>query len=324
MPTNPKEIIFYLDGKNFKQNPNGFVPFDESVMDRGHAIFDAIEFHGGVFIYVDQHMERTYNAARIFGAPLEKMFSKEEFKEKLKQLTPFILERFGKNAWLKLEIIISRQSNILLRAIPISRKWFNPKLKLVAVAIQYRYLLQSLKYCGRYAEPLIISELAKKQIDSDIEECLLYSKTGKAGKNMALELNNSAFFVIDNKNRLWGARYPDVLPSTTAKIIEKIAKEDIYNLSIPKKERISAIMGIGFPINTHGYEIKEMFSTSYSRLLPVVKKLIFVDVKNDKSGIIIKHSKGIKDVIVKDTPIIDRLRVSFQKEIKNYIEKNKQ
>ena len=27
-----KEIIFYLDGKDFKQSPNGFVPFDESVV----------------------------------------------------------------------------------------------------------------------------------------------------------------------------------------------------------------------------------------------------------------------------------------------------
>ena len=157
-----KEIIFYLDGKDFKQSPNGFVLFDESVMDRGRAVFYAIEFRDGVFVYIDPHLERTYNAARVLGSPLEKVFSKEEFKEKLKQLTPIILERFGKNIWLKLEIIVSRQSNVILRIIPISSEWFNPKLKLVAVAIQYRFLLQSLKYYGRYAEPLIISELAKK------------------------------------------------------------------------------------------------------------------------------------------------------------------
>ena len=319
-----KEIIFYLDGKDFKQSPNGFVPFDESVVDRGRAVFDAIEFRGGVFVYIDPHLERTYNAARVLGSPLEKVFSKEEFKEKLKQLTPIILERFGKDIWLKLEIIVSRQSNVILRIIPISSEWFDPKLKLVAVAIQYRFLLQSLKYCGRYAEPLIISELAKKHIDQEAEECLLYSKTGKSGKNTALELSNSAFFAIDNKNRLWGARYPDVLPSTTAKIIEKIVKEDMHNPSVPKKERISAIMGAGFPINTPGYKIKEMFSTSYSRLLPVVKKLIFVDVKNEKTGITVKRIKGVKDIIIRDeTPITDRLRKRFQEEVKKYIETNK-
>ena len=73
-PMSQKEIIFYIDGKDFKQGPDGFVPFDESVMDRGRAIFDAIEFHGGVFVYVDPHLERTYNASRILSAPLEKIF----------------------------------------------------------------------------------------------------------------------------------------------------------------------------------------------------------------------------------------------------------
>ena len=137
---------------------------------------------------------------------------------------------------------------------------------------------------------------------------------------MALELSNSAFFVIDNKNRLWGARYPDVLQSTTAKVIEKIAEDDMNDASIPKKERISAIMGSGFPINVSGYKVKEMFSTSYSRILPIVRKLIFVDVKNEKTGIVISRAKGTKNVVIEgETPITERLRERFQQEVKNYI-----
>lgn len=319
-----KELIFYLEDKEFKQSANCFVLFDESVMDRGRSIFDAIELCNGVFIYIDEHLERTYNATRIFGAPLENIFSKEEFKKKLDDLKPIITDCFGEDTVVKLEIIVSRQSNVFLRALPVPNEWLNPKLELVVAAIQYRYLLQSLKYCGRYAEPLIISELAKKQVDPEIEECLLYSKTGKGGRNMALELSNSAFFVIDNKNRLWGAIYPDVLQSTTAKIIEKIAKDDMNDTNIPKKERISAIMGVGFPVNVPGYKVKEMFSTSYSRILPIVRKLIFVDVRNEKIGIVIKRAKGIKDIVVKgETPITDRLRGRFQKEVKNYIDNKK-
>lgn len=319
-----KELIFYLDGKKFKQSVDGFVPFDESMMDRGRSIFDAIELRDGVFIYIDPHLERTYNATRIFGAPLEKIFSKKEFKEKLENLKPLIINNFGKEVVTKLEIIVSRQSNVFLRALPISNEWLDPKLKLVVIAIKYRYLLQSLKYCGRYAEPMIIGELAKKQIDPEIEECLFYSNTEKVGENMVLEASNSAFFVIDTKNRLWGAKSPDVLPSTTAKVIEKIAEKDMLDLSVPKKERISAVMHTGFPLNTPGYEIKEMFSTSYSRLLPVVKKLIFVDIKNEKSGIFVKRIKNIKDIIInKETPITNRLRERFQNEVKHYIELKK-
>ncbi len=48
-----KELIFYLENKEFKQSANGFVPFDESTMDRGRSIFDAIELCNGVFIYID-------------------------------------------------------------------------------------------------------------------------------------------------------------------------------------------------------------------------------------------------------------------------------
>ena len=319
-----KELIFYLEDKEFKQSVNYFVPFDESVMDRGRSIFDAIELRNGVFIYIDEHLERTYNATKIFGAPLENIFSKEEFKNKLDGLIPIIMDCFDEDAVIKLEIIVSRQSNVFLRALPVPHEWLNPKLELVVAAIQYRYLLQSLKYCGRYAEPLIISELAKTQVNPEIEECLLYSKTEKGGRNMALELSNSAFFVIDDKNRLWGARYPDVLQSTTAKVIEKIAKDDMNDTNIPKKERISAIMGVGFPVNVSGYKVKEMFSTSYSRILPIVRKLIFVDIKNEKTGIVIKRAKGIKDIVVKgEAPITDRLRDRFQKEVKQYIEMNK-
>ena len=104
-----KEIIFYLDGKDFKQSLNGFVPFDESVIDRGRAIFDAIEFYDGVFIFVDPHIERTFNATKILGASLEKLFSKEEFKDKLDDLKPIILKHFDKNTLLKVEIIASKQ-----------------------------------------------------------------------------------------------------------------------------------------------------------------------------------------------------------------------
>jgi len=318
-----KELIFYLEGKEFKQSTNGFVPFDERMIDRGQSIFDAIELYNGVFIYVDSHLERTYNATRIFGAPLEKIFSRGEFKEKIEKLVPTIMDCFGRDTVTKLEIIVSRQSNVFLRAIPISDEWLDPKLKLVVIAIQYRYLLQSLKYCGRYAEPMIISELAKKQIDPEIEECLLYSKMEETGKNMVLEASNSALFIIDDENRLWGARTPDVLPSTTAKIIEKIAEQDMNDSSVPKNERISEIMRTGFPINTPGYTIKEIFSTSYSRLLPVVKKLIFVDVKNEKTDILVSRVKGIDDVIIKETPITDRLRGRFQIEVEQYVEANK-
>lgn len=318
-----KEIIFYLEGKEFKQSVNGFVPFDESMIDRGRSIFDAIELCNGVFMYIDSHLERTYNATRIFGAPLDKIFTKEEFKQRLENLKPIIIDFFGKDI-VKLEIIVSREYSVFLRAVSISQEWFDVKLKLVVAAVEYRYLLQSLKYCGRYAEPMIISELAKKQISPEIEECLLYSKTGKNGKNMALELSNSAFFVIDTKNRLWGAKSPDVLPSTTAKIIEKVAEQDMNDSTVPKKERISAIMHTGFPINASGFKIKEMFSTSYSRLLPVVEKLIFIDVKNEISDISIKRTKGLKDIIITgETPVTDRLRRRFQDEIKQYIEINK-
>jgi branched-subunit amino acid aminotransferase/4-amino-4-deoxychorismate lyase len=318
-----KELIFYLEGTEFKQSINGFVPFDERMIDRGQSIFDAIELYDGVFIYVDAHLERTYSATRIFGAPLEKIFSREEFKEKIEKLIPIIIDCFGRDTVTKLEIIVSRQSNVFLRAIPISGEWLDPKLKLVVIAIQYRYLLQSLKYCGRYAEPMIISELAKKQIDPEIEECLLYSKVEETGKNMVLEASNSALFIIDTENRLWGARSPDVLPSTTAKIVEKIAEQDMNDLTIPNNERISEIMWTGFPINTPGYIAKEIFSTSYSRLLPVVKKLIFVDVKNEKTGILIKRAEGIEDIIIKETPITGRLRERFQKEVEEYIKINK-
>ena len=169
-----KELIFYLENREFKQSANGFVPFDENTMDRGRSIFDAIELCNGVFIYIDEHLERTYTATRIFGAPLENIFSKEELKKKLEDLKPTITDCFGKDIVVKIEIIVSRQSNVFLRVLPVSNEWLNPKLELVVAAIQYRYLLQSLKYCGRYAEPLIISELAKEQVDSEIEECLLY------------------------------------------------------------------------------------------------------------------------------------------------------
>ena len=37
-----KELLFYLEGKEFKQSTNGFVPFDESMIDRGRSIFDAM------------------------------------------------------------------------------------------------------------------------------------------------------------------------------------------------------------------------------------------------------------------------------------------
>ena len=71
-------------------------------------------------------------------------------------------------------------------------------------------------------------------------------------------------------------------------------------------------------------KIKEMFSTSYSRLLPAVERLIFIDVKNEMSGISIKRTKGLKDIIIADkTPITDRLRLRFQNEVKQYIEINK-
>ena len=316
-----KEIIFYLDGKEFKQSSDGFVPFDESVMDRGRAIFDAIEFYDGVFIFIDPHLERTYNASKILGASIKGIFSKEEFKNKLNDLKPIILRHFDKNILLKIEIIVSKQSNIFLRVVPISREWLDTKLRLTFVAVQYKYLLQSLKYCGRYAEPMIITELAQQQIDSKIEECLFYSKSEK--KSMVLEASNSAFFVIDTKNRLWGAETPDVLSSTTSKIIKEIAKQDMQDSSVPKKEKISAVMPTGFPINIYGYEVKEMFSTSYARLLPVVEKLIFADIKNNKSGITVRRTRGIKDIIVRETPITDRLRTRFQNEVKRYIETEK-
>ena len=318
-----KELIFYLVGRKFKQSPNSFVPFDESMINRGRSIFDAIIFYNGVFVYIDSHLERTYNATKTFGAPLEKIFSRKEFKEKLESLKPSILKCFDKKTWLKLEIIISRQFNIFLRVVPIPNEWLNSKKRLVFIAIQYKYLLQNLKYCGRYAEPMIISELAKKQIDPEIEECLFYLRTKKRGKikYMVLEGTNSSFFVIDKKNRLWGAKPPNVLPSTTYRIIEKVARQDMHDLAIPQKERISAIIPFGFPVNTHGYQIREMFSSSAVRFLPMVKKLIFVDLKNDKSKIIIKRAKNIKDVVVMDkTPIIDRLRRRFQNEINHYIE----
>jgi hypothetical protein len=171
---------------------------------------------------------------------------------------------------------------------------------------------------------MIISELAKKQIDPEIEECLLYSKTSEDGNLMALEASNSAFFVIDTKNRLWGARNPDVLSSTTAGIVEKIAEQDMNDLTVPEGERVSEIMRTGFPIITPGYEIKEMFSTSYSRLLPVVKKLIFVDVKNEKTDIIIGRAKAIKDIVIDgESPITDRLRKRFQDDVNRYIEANR-
>src|SRR3989344_276276 len=316
-----KQIIFYLNGKEFKQSSDGFVPFDESAMDRGRAIFDAIEFYDGVFIFIDPHLERTYNASKIMGASIRRIFSKEEFKNKLNDLKPIILRHFDKNTLLKIEIIASKQSNIFLRVIPVSRKWLDTTLRLTFVAVQYKYLLQSLKYCGRYAEPMIITELAQQQIDSKIEECLFYSKFEK--KSMVLEASNSAFFVVDTKNQLWGAETPDVLPSTTSKIIKEIAKQDIQDSFVPKKEKISAVMPTGFPINARGYEVKEMFSTSYARLLPVVEKLIFVDVKNEKTGITVKRIKGVKDIIIRgETPITDRLRKRFQEEVKKYIKTN--
>lgn len=316
-----KEIIYYLTGKKFRLSHNGFIPFDESMTNRGRSIFDAIPCYGGVFFDIDSHLERTYNSTNTFGAPLDKIFSREEFKEKLERLIPAILKKFGKDALFKLEIVVSRQQNIFLRAVLLPRGWLNPQKPLVMIAVQYKYLLQNLKYCGRYAEPMILAELAREQIDPEIDECLFYSKVEKNGniEYMALEATNSAFFVIDTKNCLWGATPPDVLPSTSYGIIKKIVKQDAYDPVIPKKERISAIMPYGFPINSGGYHVKEMFSSGAVRSLVAVKKLIFVDVKNDKSKIIIKRTKNVRAINTSDkTPITDRLRERFREEIKRY------
>ncbi|MFC1651994.1 hypothetical protein ACFL24_02480 [Patescibacteria group bacterium] len=320
MSGSQKEIIFYLDGKNFKQSPSGFVPFDETMINRGCSIFDAIQIYNGRFIDIDSHLERTYNNTKIFGASLKKTFSKKEFKNKLEDLTPVILKYFGNNILLKMEIIASKQSNVFLRVVPILNKWLDKKPSLVLIAIQYKYLLQNLKYCGRYAEPIILAELAKHQIDPEIEECLFYSKVKieTSMRNMALEATNSAFFVIDTQNRLWGATPPNVLPSTSYKIIEKIAKQDMHDSSIPDKNRISKIMKTGFPINTPGYQIKEMFSAGAVRSLVPIKKLIFVNVRSDKSKIIIERNSEISDIIVNEAPIVNRLRDRFQNEIKHF------
>lgn len=312
-----KELVFYLKDREFKQSENGFVPFDENMMERGRSIFDAILVSRGKFFDIDSHLERTYAATNIFGAPLEKVFSKKEFKIKLENLLPVIIGYFGKNASFKLEIIASKQLNIFLRAVSIDPEWLDSKRRLVVAAIEYKYLLQSLKYCGRYAEPMIIAELAKQQVDPEIEECLFYSKIKKNGKirYAALEATNSAFIAIDEENRLWVSNPPDVLPSTTSNIIKKIAEQDMHNPNIPEKEKISTIMQTGFPINMFGYQIKEMFSTSAVRLLPIIKKIVFISIKNDGSKIIVKRTKGIKDIIIVDkTPITDRLRERFRNE----------
>lgn len=316
-----KEIIFYLTDKKFRRSFNGFIPFDESVTNRGRSIFDAIPFYDGVFFDIDAHLERTYNDTKTFGAPLEKIFSKEEFKEELERLKPSILKKFGKDTFFKLEVVVSRQSNIFLRALPLPRRWLDTQKPLVMIAVQYKYLLQNLKYCGRYAEPMILAELAREQIDPEIDECLFYSKGEKNGKTeyMALEATNSAFFVIDTNNRLWGAEPPNVLLSTSSRIIKKIAKQDAYNPVINEKEKISAVMPFGFPLNSSVCNIKEMFSSGAVRSLVTVKKLIFVDVKNDKSKIIVKRLKNVAAITINGkTPITDRLRERFRDEIKRY------
>lgn len=68
----------------------------------------------------------------------------------------------------------------------------------------------------------------------------------------------------------------------------------------------------------------EIFLTSYSRLLHVVEKLIFVKVKNDKSKIIIERIEGEKDIVINKTPITDWIRERFQEEIKRYIQNKNQ
>ncbi len=316
-----KEIIFYLVGKKFKKSPNAFVPFDESMVNRGRSIFDAILINNGVFIDIDSHLERTYSATKILGTPLEEIFSREEFKKQLEQIKSTVLKQYDKNLFFKLEIIASKQANIFLRFIPLSLEWHNEKQNLVMIAIQYKYLLQDLKYCGRYAEPMIIAELAKKQIDPEIQECLFYSKIEKNNKvkYMTLEATNSSFCVIDTKNRLWVAEKPNVLPSTSLKLVKKIAEEDMCDITIPKKERISEVIPLGFPINTPGYKIKEIFSSGAVRSIVPVKKLIFVDVKNEESETKILRTKGKKDVIIKnESPITNRLKKRFQEEIQSF------
>lgn len=320
-----KELIFYLVGKKFRQSMAGMVPFDESIIDRGRAVFDAIQFNCGKFIDVEDHFERTYSHARIIGVPLDKKLSKSGFIKELKRLRPAILKYFGENVLLKIEIIASKQANVFLRVVPIFHKWPSSKQCLVLAAIQHRYLLQNIKYCGRYAEPMIIADLARGQVDGEINECLFYSRVGTKGREMfiALEATNSAFFVIDTKNRLWCAKSPEVLYSTSHKIIEKIVQKDIKDPFVPKKEKISAIMRSGFPIGVSGYEIKEMFSSGAVRFIMPVRKLVFVDVRGKgESGIVVRRSRGRKDITTKgDFPISRRLYDRFQKEVglcKNY------
>lgn len=261
--------FFYINGKFVPEKRAKISVFDLG-FSRGYAVFDFLRTYNGKPFYLNEHLKRLLNSAKLIGLKhnyslnsLRKIVLKTLEKNKLKEANIRIYLTGGEAK----DFLTPSKPNLIVIITPIKKlpEYLYTKGGKLITKISERILPQAKTIV--YAEGIKFLQEAKRK---GAIEVLLISKDGKI-----LECTTSNFFAVINKK---------LITPPKDKILEGITRKVVFQLA--KKLKISVLeRDINFG---EIKKFKEAFITATNKeILPIVK-IDKIKIGNGKVGEITK------------------------------------
>ncbi len=261
--------FFYINGKFVPEKRAKISVFDLG-FSRGYAVFDFLRTYNGKPFYLNEHLKRLLNSAKLIGLKhnyslnsLRKIVLKTLEKNKLKEANIRIYLTGGEAK----DFLTPSKPNLIVIITPIKKlpEYLYTKGGKLITKISERILPQAKTIV--YTEGIKFLQEAKRK---GAIEVLLISKDGKI-----LECTTSNFFAVINKK---------LITPPKDKILEGITRKVVFQLA--KKLKISVLeRDINFG---EIKKFKEAFITATNKeILPIVK-IDKIKIGNGKVGEITK------------------------------------
>lgn len=179
---------------------------------RGYGIFDFFRVINGKAIFMEDHLDRFENSAKIMGLPIT------ENRHKLKEIISELI-KLNQHDLLGVKLILtggysedgfnpSEKSNLLITAKPFT--FTNPEAGLKLMSYEYRREIPEVKTLSYITPIRMLPELRKMQADD-----FLYFNDG-----LISESSRSNVFIVKNQKVI--TPKTDVLPGITRKYVIKV------------------------------------------------------------------------------------------------------
>jgi len=261
--TRNNDVLIYINGDLFHRNEAKISVFDSGYL-IGDGIWEAVRLHNGVLVFIDQHLERLYAAAKSIGLDLR--LSKQELINEVNK----VLQANGMTSDVHVRIMYTRG----IKKTPSQDPRYTISGPNLVIIAEYKKASEEVKSNGIKLFTSTIRRGSPDYLDprlnchSKLHEVQALIQALEAGADEALMLDQHGFVATCNSTNFFVVRNGAVWTSTGKYCMNGITRANVIEICKMNQIEIHEKDFSLFDV----YSANESFTTgTFGGLTPVIK-----------------------------------------------------